>query len=177
MGWTLLKYVHVGLCQTLLRHVGSNGNKKLSLSAYWLMVKQSLQTFSEDSFKVSKMIPSSCLVNQFFHMQRVIKVLFSVRDKIFRFDRFTWKHVIANCTFSLQDMEIIVFEGNVYSPFETESMATMCMCVYVLCVGHRREEGNHLDDYGPNLLVSSDPVNRADSVQTQINGFLSYDCI
>lgn len=49
----------------------------------------------------------------------------------------------------------------------------MCMC----WVGRGGEEGNHLDDYGPNLLVRSDLVNRAESVRTQMNGFLSYDCI
>lgn len=94
---------------------------------------------------------------------------------------FTWKHVIANFTFSLKDMQIILNESNVsvvdFMHCLKRGVWRGCACVCMCWVGRGGEEGNHLDDYGPNLLVRSDLVNRAESVRTQMNGFLSYDCV
>lgn len=76
--------------------------------------------------------------------------------KIQAFDRFTWKHV---ATILLQDIKIMAISNLVAL---IQYLKKMCM--YVLD-GSRGEGGNHLDDYGPNLLVSSGLVNRAHSAR------------
>lgn len=84
----------------------------------------------------------------------------------------------------MQDMETILNKRNVnlvdfirhFTKRDYGHDLHVCACVgWVGATG--RGGGNHLDDRGPNLLVSSDLVNRAESVRTQMNGFLSNDCI
>lgn len=121
-----------------------------------------LQNVSEDSFKVLIMTPISCLVN-FLHMQLIIKVLIFFCNKIQSFEIFYMEtcnrlYVFHWKTWKKSQVREMLVLSTFFTGWKREfgdDVQVLCM----FCVGLGGEKGNRLDDYGLNLLVSSDLVN------------------